>query len=431
MCIFFPGNIENVDTEHYDNMKKTIDKKLQAAFPIRQKDEMMTTTMDRLKEVKAASLIQRNFRKWKKDGQQRDGEVNLFTLKHSVDSVFSSFINLKGSKTPSLKRSRKKPIQRMLSDTKFAKRLRTSTIATISPVSGQNVAEKLTLDFSQYRSKSVHIKESRHSLSLKTTSKDRPASVYVTSASNETDMTSVNSVPSYSSEDIRSISREGVHFDGGDSFSFLSMTSGPNQERNMKQAREEHRNSPNEESNAKQPIVVHINSPKEDEKQPIVEYYNSPIDTKKATTEQSEHEQNIHNKTEVYIRNRTELSDNPVAIETVTSSTKQTGIKINIRDAEKVRPVPTTNSVIVKPITKDDTTSRAGEDGILSTTNSVIVKSITKDNSTSGNDCETALTNRKQVSNSLDSLAATRVHTFELYRSKSDHTGMGMPKVKL
>ena len=45
-------------------MRKTIDMKLRAAFPMRQKENHRTTTMERLQQVKAASTIQKHFRNW-------------------------------------------------------------------------------------------------------------------------------------------------------------------------------------------------------------------------------------------------------------------------------------------------------------------------------------------------------------------------------
>lgn len=132
--------MDQADTEHYDNMKKTIDQKLQAAFPIRQKDDMKTTTMDRLKEVKAASVIQRHFRNWKAKTQKQDEPLNK---KYSNDSVFHSFISVRGSKTPHTNRTRKKPIHRLLSDAKVSNRIRTSTITTISPILGVKIGELL------------------------------------------------------------------------------------------------------------------------------------------------------------------------------------------------------------------------------------------------------------------------------------------------
>ncbi|XP_057305572.1 sodium channel protein 1 brain-like isoform X3 [Hydractinia symbiolongicarpus] len=135
----FLGNMDQADTEHYDNMKKTIDQKLQAAFPIRQKDDMKTTTMDRLKEVKAALVIQRHFRNWKAKTQKL-GEPHK---KYSNDSVFHSFISVRGSKTPHTNRTRKKPIHRLLSDAKVSNRIRTSTITTISPILGVKIGELL------------------------------------------------------------------------------------------------------------------------------------------------------------------------------------------------------------------------------------------------------------------------------------------------
>ncbi|XP_066925644.1 sodium channel protein 1 brain-like isoform X3 [Clytia hemisphaerica] len=71
------GNIENTDTEHYDNMRKTIDMKLQAAFPMRQKEDHKTTTMERLQQVKAASTIQRHFRSWKARSIERQHRISI------------------------------------------------------------------------------------------------------------------------------------------------------------------------------------------------------------------------------------------------------------------------------------------------------------------------------------------------------------------
>ena len=45
-------------------MRKTIDMKLQAAFPIRQTEDHKTTTMERLQQVKAATIIQKHYRSW-------------------------------------------------------------------------------------------------------------------------------------------------------------------------------------------------------------------------------------------------------------------------------------------------------------------------------------------------------------------------------
>lgn len=107
-------------------MTKTIDKKLQDAFPIRLKDTTKTTTMERLKQVKAASTIQRHFRSWKQKAEERRErnmlDLDTFVATHSIENVFQAYLMPEASK-----RSRKTPIKRLLSDSKLSRHFQSNT----------------------------------------------------------------------------------------------------------------------------------------------------------------------------------------------------------------------------------------------------------------------------------------------------------------
>lgn len=81
------GNIEHTDTEHYDNMRKTLDMKLQAAFPIRQTEDHKTTTMERLQQVKAATVIQKHYRSWQLRRRQPIFDSTTLIITDSRDNI--------------------------------------------------------------------------------------------------------------------------------------------------------------------------------------------------------------------------------------------------------------------------------------------------------------------------------------------------------
>ena len=121
---YITGNVENTDTEHYDNMRKTIDMKLQAAFPMRQKEDHKTTTMERLQQVKAASTIQRHFRNWKtRSLAQHRSSIDIGV----TDDKFLRVGN------PADERQHKSSIQRLFTDNKLTRTL--SSLSIRSPFS--------------------------------------------------------------------------------------------------------------------------------------------------------------------------------------------------------------------------------------------------------------------------------------------------------
>ena len=120
--------MDNTDTEHYDNMRKTIDMKLLAAFPMRQKEDHKTTTMERLQQVKAASTIQRHFRNWK--NRTLAAKASFQSGVNSDDGGEDGFLKISNGKDD---RQHKLSLQRLFTDNKLTRTL--SSLSIRSPFS--------------------------------------------------------------------------------------------------------------------------------------------------------------------------------------------------------------------------------------------------------------------------------------------------------
>jgi len=100
--------------------------KLQAAFPMRQKEDHKTTTMERLQQVKAATTIQRHWKRWRRNSQQLD-----------MGLADDNSLNVIGNDQP-----HRSSLQRLIGDNKLTRTL--SSLSIRSPFSRKRLDDSVS-----------------------------------------------------------------------------------------------------------------------------------------------------------------------------------------------------------------------------------------------------------------------------------------------